>query len=158
MDAATPSFVGPAMLGPEVHRGKDTPIRLCQPCAMHKHDPNNVGRAVQTDPTLLHHASAITEKRKLKSLTGLKPRATTPNDLQLHATGCAIRHKPCNIQQCCLHLHRFYIYNLIEVCREDKANIVMILATQILSFHSLLTSCRLHANFNFMSCVNEILW
>ena len=81
-DAATPSFVGLAMLGPEVHRGKDTPIRLCQPCAKHEHDPNNVGRAVQTDPTLLHHASAITEKRKLKSLTGLKPRATTPNDMQ----------------------------------------------------------------------------
>ena len=77
-DAATPSFVSLAMLGPEVHCGKDTPIRLCQPCAMHVHDPNNVARAVQTDPTLLHHASAITEKRKLKSLTGLKPQATTP--------------------------------------------------------------------------------
>ena len=86
--------------------------------------PDNAERAVQTDPTLLHHASAITEKRKLKSLTGLKPCAATPNDMQLHATGCAIRHKPCNIQQCCLHLHRFYIYNLIEVCREDKAKLI----------------------------------
>ena len=109
MDAATPSFVGPAMLGPEVHHGKDTPIRLCQPCAKHEHDPNNVGRAVQTDPTLLHHASAITEKRKLKSLTGLKPCEATPNDMQLHATGCAIRHKPCNIQQCRLCLHRLSV-------------------------------------------------
>ena len=26
--------------------------------------PNNVGRAVQTDPTLLHYASAITEEKK----------------------------------------------------------------------------------------------
>ena len=26
--------------------------------------PNNVGRAVQTDPTLLHHASAFTEQKK----------------------------------------------------------------------------------------------
>ena len=72
-DATTPSIVGPAMVGPAVHCGKDTPIRLCKPCAMHEHGPNNVGRAVQTDPTLLHYASAITEKRKLKSLTGLKP-------------------------------------------------------------------------------------
>ena len=26
--------------------------------------PNNVGRAVQTDPTLLHYALAITEQKK----------------------------------------------------------------------------------------------
>ena len=26
--------------------------------------PNKVGRAVQTDPTLLHYASAITEQKK----------------------------------------------------------------------------------------------
>ena len=31
---------------------------------MHVRVPNNVGRAVQTDPTLLHHAAALTEQKK----------------------------------------------------------------------------------------------
>ena len=49
--------------------------------------PNNVGRAVQTDPTLLRYASAITEHKNigscwLKSLTSLKLCATTPNNMQ----------------------------------------------------------------------------
>ena len=57
-------------------------------------DPNNVARAVQTDPTLLRYASAITEQKKcwelLKSLTGFKQQhATTRNNIQQHATGCA---------------------------------------------------------------------
>ena len=104
--------------------------------------PNNIGGAVQTDPTLLRYASAITEQKKcselpaqkfdrfqtlrnnsqqdattcnrvckriqhccatlwrsrnkrivgscwLKSLTGFKLCATTPNKTQQHATGCA---------------------------------------------------------------------
>ena len=34
--------------------------------------PNNVGRAVQTDPTLLRHASAITEQRKCWELLAEK--------------------------------------------------------------------------------------
>ena len=55
--------------------------------------PNNVGRAVQTDPTLLRYASAITEQKKcwelLKSLTGFKLCATTRNNIQQHVTGCA---------------------------------------------------------------------
>ena len=46
--------------------------------------PNNVGKAVQTDPTLLRYASAITEQIRmlrscwLKSVTGFKLCATTP--------------------------------------------------------------------------------
>ena len=48
---------------------------------MRLRDPNNVGRAVQTDPTLLHYSSAITEQKKcwelLESLTGFKLCATT---------------------------------------------------------------------------------
>ena len=31
---------------------------------MHVRVPNNLGRAVQTDPTLLHHAAALTEQKK----------------------------------------------------------------------------------------------
>ena len=53
--------------------------------------PNNVGRAVQTDPTLLRYASAITEQKKcwellvqkFDRLQGLR------NNYQQHATRCA---------------------------------------------------------------------
>ena len=41
------------------------PTRLCRPCVMRMRGPNNVGRAVQTDPVLLRYASAITEQNKL---------------------------------------------------------------------------------------------
>ena len=59
--------------------------------------PNNVGRTVETDPTLLRYASAIMEQKKcwefwLKSFTGFKLCATTRNNIQQHATGCANGH------------------------------------------------------------------
>ena len=42
-------------------------------CTMRVRDPiNNVGIAVQTDPTLLHYASAITEQRKCWELLAQK--------------------------------------------------------------------------------------
>ena len=41
--------------------GRIQPIRLCKPSVMRVRSPNNVGRVVQTDPTLLHYASAIME-------------------------------------------------------------------------------------------------
>ena len=58
----------------EVHSGKKQPISLCKPSVMCVRGPNKVGRAVQTDPTLLRYASAITEQQNvgscwLKSLT-----------------------------------------------------------------------------------------
>ena len=60
---------------------------------MHVRVPNNYGKAVQTAPTLLRYASAIMEQMLrscwLKSLTGFKLCATTPNNTQQHATGCA---------------------------------------------------------------------
>ena len=43
--------------------GRIQPISLCKPCVMSV-GPNNVGRAVQTNPTLLRYASAITEQKK----------------------------------------------------------------------------------------------
>ena len=58
----------PTMLGPALHRGKDKPISLCKPCIMSVCGPNNVGRAVQTDPTLLRYASAIMEQKKFWEL------------------------------------------------------------------------------------------
>ena len=74
--------------------GRIQPISLCKPCVMSVRGPNNVGRAVQTDPTLLRYASAITEQRNvescwLKSLTGFELCATTRNNILQHETGCA---------------------------------------------------------------------
>ena len=48
------------------------PIRLCKPCVMRVRGPNNVGRAVQTDPTLLRHILAITEQKKCWELLAEK--------------------------------------------------------------------------------------
>ena len=84
----------PTMLGPVEHRGRIQPISLCKPCVMSVSGSNNVGRAVQTDPTLFRYASAITEKRNVgscwkKSLTGFKLCATTRHNIQQHTTGCA---------------------------------------------------------------------
>ena len=44
--------------------GRIQPTSLCKPCVMSVRGPKNVGRAVQTDPTWLRHASAITEQKK----------------------------------------------------------------------------------------------
>ena len=88
---------------------------------MRLRDPNNVERAVQTDPTLLRYSSAIAEQIKrnvgsfwLKRLTGFKLCATTPGNRQ-HLKIC----KTCNRvrkltqnkmlrivgQQCSVRLH-----------------------------------------------------
>ena len=50
----------------EILPEKDTGLwRLCVMCLR---GPNNVGRAVQTDPTLLRFDSAITEQKKFWEL------------------------------------------------------------------------------------------
>ena len=71
--------------------GKIQPISLCSPCVMSVRGPNNVGRAVQTDPTLLRYASAITEQAKCWELLAEKfdRFQTLRNNIQQHATGCA---------------------------------------------------------------------
>ena len=68
--------------------GRIQPISLCKLCVMSVRGPNNVGRTVQTDPTLLRYASAI---KKKKNLTGFKLCPTTHNNIHQHATGCANR-------------------------------------------------------------------
>ena len=52
--------------------------------------PNNVGRAVQTDPTLLRYASAITEQKKCWELLAEKfdRFQTLRNNTQQHPTTC----------------------------------------------------------------------
>ena len=61
--------------------------------------PNNVGRAVQTDPTLLRYASAITEQKKSWELLAqnFEPFQTLRNNKQHGVQTDAT----CNIQQCC---------------------------------------------------------
>ena len=70
--------------------GRIQPISLCKPCVMSVRGPNNVGRAVQTDPTLLRYASAITEQKKCWELAEKFDRyQTLRNNIQQHVTGCA---------------------------------------------------------------------
>ena len=73
---------------------------------------NDVGRAVQTDPTLLRYASAITEQKKCWELLAEKfDRFQTLRNIQQYATGCAngrnMKH-PTMLgvvgQQCCVRL------------------------------------------------------
>ena len=76
--------------------------------------PNNVGRAVQTDPTLLCYASAITEQKKCWELLAEKfdRFQTLRNNIQQHARGCTNGRNMQHIimlgvvgQQCCVRLH-----------------------------------------------------
>jgi len=53
--------------------------------------PNNVGRDVQTDPTLLSYASAIIEQKKFWELLAEefdRFKTLRNNHATLHATGC----------------------------------------------------------------------
>ena len=70
--------------------GRIQPISLCKPCVMSVRGPNNVGRAVQTDPTLLRYASAITEQKKCWELLAEKfdRFQTLRNNTQQHPTTC----------------------------------------------------------------------
>ena len=70
--------------------GRIQPIRLCKPCVMNVRGPNNVGRAVQTDPTLLRCASVTTEQKKCWQLLAEKfdRFQTLRNNTQQHPTTC----------------------------------------------------------------------
>ena len=73
-----------------MHRGKVQPISLFKPCIMSVRGPNNFGRAVQTDPTLLRYASAMTEQKKCWELLAEKFDwfQTLRNNTQQHPTTC----------------------------------------------------------------------
>ena len=51
--------------------------------------PKIVGRAEQTDPTLLRYASASTEQKLAQKFNRFQTLPTTRNNIQQHATGCA---------------------------------------------------------------------
>ena len=83
-DATIPNNVG---LSREV-------IALLSPrrsCVMSVPGPNNVGKAVQTDPALLLYASAIMEQKKCCEFLAQKFARfqTLRNNSQQHATGFA---------------------------------------------------------------------
>ena len=110
--ATTPNIVGATMLGvvacllavvckrmqqlptswaPAAHHGKNTTHNsLCNPYIMSLRGPNNVRRAVQTDPTLLRYASVITEQKKHWELLAEKfdQFQTLHNNTQQHPTTC----------------------------------------------------------------------
>ena len=77
------------MLGPAVHHGKDTTHKTLETMCNARAWPH-VGRAVQTDPTLLRYASAITEQTKGWKLLAQKfdRFQTLRNNSQQHATTC----------------------------------------------------------------------
>ena len=70
--------------------GRIQPISLFNLCVIRERGPNSVGRAKQTDPTLLRYASAITEQKKCWELSAEKFDLfqTLRNNIQQHATGC----------------------------------------------------------------------
>jgi len=75
---------------------------------MGERGPNNVGRAVQTDPTLLRYSSAITEQKKYWVLLAQKVskfNATTFNTMQQGVQ----TDETCSIQQCCVRMY-MHIY------------------------------------------------
>ena len=85
-DATTPNIVWDL----QYVLGRIQPRSLCKPCVMSVRGPNNVGRAVQTDPTLLPYASAITEQKKCWELLAEKfdRFQTLRNNTQQHPTTC----------------------------------------------------------------------
>ena len=88
--------------------GRIQPIGLCNPCVMSVRGPYDVGRTMQTDPTLLGYASAITEQKKCWELLAEKfdRFQTLRNNTQQHATTSNNMQQgvqtdaTCNIQQC----------------------------------------------------------
>ena len=64
--------------------------RLCKPFVMSVRGPNNVRRALQTNPTLLRYASAITEQKKYWELLAEKfdRFQTLRNNTQQHPRTC----------------------------------------------------------------------
>ena len=90
--------------------GRIQPISLCDPCGMSVRGPNDVGRTVQTDPTSLRDASAITEKKKCWELLAEKFNRfqTLRNNMQQGVQTDA----SCKIQKC----WEFLANNVASVC------------------------------------------
>ena len=88
--------------------GRIQPISLCKPCVLRVRCPNNVGKVLQTDPTLLRYASAIREQKKCWELLAEKfdRFQTLRNNTQQHPTTCnrvckRTQHLTSNNVTCC---------------------------------------------------------
>ena len=98
-------------------KGRIQPISLCNPCVMSVRGPNNVGRALQTDTTLLCYASEITEHKKCSELLAEKfdRFQTLRNNTQQHPATCnrvckltlhvTSNNVGCCRPTCCVRLH-----------------------------------------------------
>ena len=106
-DTTTPNIVAPTMLGVVVCVLAVVCKRMQQ---MSVRGPNNVGRAVETDPTLLRYASVITEQKKCWELLAEKfdRFQTLRNNMQQGVQTDAT----CNIQQC----WELSVNNVASVC------------------------------------------
>ena len=95
--------------------GRIQPTRLCKPCVMSVRGRNIVGRAVQTDPTLLRYASAITEQKKCRELSAEKFERfqTLRNNMQQGVQ----TNSTCNIQQG----WEFLVNNVTSVCTQPNS-------------------------------------
>ena len=105
--------------------------------------PNNVGRAVQTDPTLLRYASTITEQKKCWELFAQKfnPFQTSRYSMQKSVQTDAT----CNTQQCCVRLHgamRSLLFIVEEFVR--VVNMLFIIVTS-----AKVESCKLGTSLRF---------
>ena len=91
--------------------------------------PNNVGRAVQTDPTLLRYASAIMEQKKCWELLAEKfdRFQTLRNNTQQHPTTCNRMCKQTqhvtsnNVGSCWLTMLRSFAPGLTFSCPNTEA-------------------------------------
>ena len=104
--------------------GRIQPISLCEACVMSVRCPNNVRRAMQTDPTLLRYASAITEQKKCWELLAemFDRFQTSRNNMQQGEPTDAT----CNIKQC----WELLVNNVASVCTQPQSAIFY-------SFHKL---------------------
>ena len=96
--------------------GRILPISLCKPCLMSVRGLNNVGRAVQTDPTLLRYASAIRKQKKCWELLAEKfdRFQTLRNNTQQHPTTC---------NRVCKRTQHVTSNNVASVCTQPKIRI-----------------------------------
>ena len=98
--------------------GRTQPTGFCDPCVMSVRGPYNFGRTVQTDPTLLPYASAITEQKKCwELLTETFDRfQTLRNNTQQHP-------KTCN--RVCKRMQHVTSNNVASVCTWPQSSIVL---------------------------------
>ena len=84
----------PTMLGPAVHRGKDTTHKSLQTMRNERAWPQQCWKSCANGSNIValrlgDHRTKEMLGVVLKSLTGFKLGATTSNNIQQHATGCA---------------------------------------------------------------------